>query len=83
MSAGYVGRPDLTKELFVKDPFRPGEIIYRSGDLVRLLPDGRIDFAGRGDHQIKLNGQRVELAEIQGKIISSRTDRTSGGGGCV
>ncbi|HIQ98602.1 MAG TPA: amino acid adenylation domain-containing protein [Candidatus Scybalocola faecavium] len=71
VSAGYVGRPDLTKELFVKDPFRPGEIIYRSGDLVRLLPDGRIDFAGRGDHQIKLNGQRVELAEIQGKIISS------------
>ena len=71
VSAGYVGRDDLTKERFVQDPFRPGEVLYRSGDLVRLLPDGRIDFVGRADHQVKLNGQRIELAEIQSKIISS------------
>lgn len=71
VSAGYVGRDDLTKERFVQDPFRPGEVLYRSGDLVRMLPDGRIDFVGRADHQVKLNGQRIELAEIQSKIISS------------
>ena len=71
VSAGYVGREDLTKELFVPDPFCPGEILYRSGDIVRLLPDGRIDFVGRADHQIKLNGQRVELPEIQRRILNS------------
>ncbi len=71
VSAGYVGREDLTKELFVPDPFRPGESLYKSGDIVRILPDGRIDFVGRADHQIKLNGQRVELAEIQRKLFKS------------
>lgn len=71
VSAGYVGREDLTKELFVPDPFRPGETLYKSGDIVRILPDGRIDFVGRADHQIKLNGQRVELAEIQRKLFKS------------
>ena len=71
VSAGYVGREDLTSELFVPDPFRPGQTLYRSGDIVRLLPDGRLDFVGRADHQVKLNGQRVELAEISRKIISS------------
>lgn len=71
VSAGYVGRDELTKELFVPDPFRPGETLYRSGDIVRLLPDGRIDFVGRADHQIKLNGQRIELAEIQRKLLRS------------
>ena len=71
LSAGYVGREDLTREAFLPDPFFPGETMYRSGDLVRLLPDGRIDFIGRRDHQIKLNGQRIELAEITQKIIDS------------
>ncbi len=71
VSAGYVGREDLTKELFVPDPFLPGQTLYRSGDIVRLLPDGRLDFVGRADHQVKLNGQRVELAEISRKMISS------------
>ncbi len=68
---GYVGRKDLTKEMFLPDPFFPGATMYRSGDIVRLLPDGRIDFLGRRDHQVKLNGQRIELSEITQKILDS------------
>ena len=71
VSAGYVGRPDLTDELYVDDPYQPGQKLYRSGDIVRLLPDGCFDFVGRADHQVKLNGQRVELAEINRKILNS------------
>lgn len=71
LAAGYVNREDLTSEMFVPDPFVPGQRMYRSGDLVRLLANGQIDYVGRRDHQIKLNGQRVELDEITKKILSS------------
>ena len=71
LAAGYAGREDLTREAFLPDPFFPGQRMYRSGDIVRLLPDGRIDFVGRRDHQVKLNGQRIELAEITKKILDS------------
>ena len=64
LSAGYVGRPELTAESFVDDVYFPGEKMYRSGDLVRLRLDGRYDYIGRKDAQVKLNGQRVELSEI-------------------
>lgn len=71
LAAGYVGQEELTKKSFLPDPFYPGETMYRSGDIVRQLPDGRIDFIGRRDHQVKLNGQRIELSEITQKILDS------------
>ena len=71
LCAGYVGRKDLTDEVFIPDPYCPGQLMYRTGDIVRMLPDGRYEFVGRRDHQIKLNGLRIELAEITKHIMDS------------
>jgi amino acid adenylation domain-containing protein len=63
---GYLNRPELTAEKFITDPFgEPGARLYRTGDLVRYLPDARIDFLGRLDHQVKVRGFRVELGEVE------------------
>lgn len=70
LANGYVGRDDLTAECFIDDPFFPGERMYKSGDIARLLPDGNIAYIGRKDKQIKLNGQRVELDEITGQLLN-------------
>lgn len=70
VGAGYLGDPVRTSEKFTEDPFVNGERMYRSGDNGRWLCDGNMEFLGRRDFQIKIRGNRVELGEIEGKILS-------------
>lgn len=67
LARGYAGRPDLTAEKFIPNPFsaKPGARMYKSGDLARYLPDGNIEYLGRIDHQVKIRGFRIELGEIE------------------
>jgi amino acid adenylation domain-containing protein/non-ribosomal peptide synthase protein (TIGR01720 family) len=90
VARGYHGRPALTAEKFIPDPFstQPGARLYRTGDLARHLPDGAIEYLGRIDHQIKVRGFRIELGEIEATLAShaalreavvlARTDGSTG-----
>ena len=66
-SLGYLNRPDLTAESFIQNPFsdKPGDIVYKTGDLGRLREDGTFELVGRRDTQVKVRGVRVEIAPIE------------------
>lgn len=68
VARGYWQRNDLTTERFLPDPFMPKGRMYRTGDLVRRREDGKIDFLGRVDNQVKLRGHRIELGEIEASL---------------
>lgn len=65
VSYGYVARPELNQERFLNDPFHPGERIFRTGDIARILDDGNLEIFGRLDHQVKVRGFRIELGAIE------------------
>ncbi|MEU3624240.1 hypothetical protein BS329_35280 [Amycolatopsis coloradensis] len=69
VAAGYLNRPELDAERFPADPFAPGRM-YRTGDIVRRSPDGRLDYLGRADHQVKLRGFRVEPGEVEAALAA-------------
>ena len=69
VTRGYLNRPELTAEKFIPNPFVEGERMYRTGDLARWLPDGRVEFLGRIDDQVKVRGFRLELGEIENRLV--------------
>ncbi|HET8934106.1 MAG TPA: amino acid adenylation domain-containing protein [Polyangiales bacterium] len=68
LASGYLNRPELTAERFIRDPFRPEGRLYMTGDLARYFDDGVMEFLGRADFQVKIRGYRVELGEVEAAI---------------
>ncbi|MFO0599053.1 MAG: amino acid adenylation domain-containing protein [Myxococcaceae bacterium] len=65
VTRGYLHRPELTAERFIDDPFAPGQKLYKTGDVARVLPDGSLEYLRRNDNQVKVRGYRIELGEIE------------------
>lgn len=68
IAKGYMNMPDKTEERFIKNPYRPTERIYKTGDLVKRLLNGELEYVGRNDFQVKIRGFRIELSEIESTI---------------
>src|SRR5213596_529097 len=66
---GYINDPERTRSAFLPDPHRPGGRLYRSGDYGRWLPDGKLEFLGRRDSQVKISGFRIEIGEIESALV--------------
>ncbi|HEY5466009.1 MAG TPA: alpha/beta fold hydrolase, partial [Clostridia bacterium] len=66
---GYLNQPELTAQKFVPNPYVPGEMLYRSGDLARLYAQGDLEYLGRIDNQVKIRGHRIELGEIESTLL--------------
>jgi amino acid adenylation domain-containing protein len=71
ISSGYYNNKELTGNVFIKNPFsdNPQDIIYKTGDLAKELPDGNFVILGRADHQVKIRGSRVELGDIENRLL--------------
>lgn len=69
VSRGYINNPQLTVEKFIENPIDKGDVLYKTGDLVRLMPKGEIIYLGRADNQVKIRGYRIELGEIENALL--------------
>lgn len=86
IARGYLGREELTAERFLDNPFIKGGRMYKTGDMARLLPGGKMEYIGRIDQQVKIRGYRIELGEIENRLLKHESveqavvvDRNSGG----
>nr|AFG19378.1 bacillomycin D synthetase B [Bacillus amyloliquefaciens] len=70
VARGYLNRPELTEEKFVEHLHVPGQKMYKTGDLARWMPDGRIEYLGRIDHQVKIRGYRIEIGEVEAAMFN-------------
>ncbi len=79
VARGYLNRPELTAEKFIPNPFEKSKVsrLYKTGDLVRYLPDGNLEYLGRIDHQVKIRGFRIELGEIEALLNQHPAVQTS------
>src|SRR5262245_23998077 len=66
---GYINDPERTRRAFITDPYREGRRLYRSGDYGRWLPEGKVEFLGRRDSQVKISGFRIEIGEIENRLL--------------
>ncbi|WP_299258183.1 non-ribosomal peptide synthetase [uncultured Aquimarina sp.] len=77
LARGYLNSPQLTEEKFISNPFIKGDIIYKTGDLGRWLPDGTVEFIGRKDDQVKIRGYRIEVGEIAYQLLTKEDVKES------
>lgn len=75
VAQGYLNREELTQERFLPDPFQPGKVMYKTGDLVRYRPNGVMEYLGRADYQVKIHGYRIELGEIEQQLLGHSSVR--------